>query len=248
MRALRLPSPRSNSRLPLVVWIAILALGSLALGLALGRATVDSSRASATPGAPAPPLATSVTSRLVPALRVVNGVPEGLPDTNAGALAAALGFLGVEVSDRMADPAAYRAAWREMCTPAYFDATGRAAAEAVISGQQSANQLVSRAASNQLVYERIFPLTAAVTAMSGSSATVQTWSLLVAHPGDGPTTVSFSAGTLVLRWWMGDWKLDGGSGSSAKADGASGALRLDDGPGLPRYLSQLGGVDDAPAH
>jgi hypothetical protein len=230
-----------------MAWITVLAVGFLALGLALGRATVDSSRASTTRGA-SPPPAASVTPSLAPAQRMVDGVPEGFPETSAGALAAALGFLGVEVSNRMADPAAYRAAWREMCTPAYFVAAGRVAAEAVITGQQSANHLLSNAANNQLVYERVFPLTAAVTAMSGATATVQTWSLLlVAHPGDGPTTVSFSAGTLSLRWLGGDWKLDGGSGSSAKADGASGALRLDDGPALPRYLSQLAGVDNAPA-
>jgi hypothetical protein len=246
MRTLR--SLLSRNRLPLLAWIAVLALGSLALGLALGRATVDPGRASTTPTASPPTLAMSATPSIAPTLRVVDGVPEGFPETSAGALAAALGFLGVEVSDGMGDPAAYRAAWREMCTPAYFDATGRAAAEAVISGQESANHLVSNAASRQVVYERIFPLTAAVTAMSGSTATVQTWSLLVAHPGDGPTTVSFSAGTLALRWWAGNWKLDGGSGSSAKGDGASGALRLDDGPALPRYLGQLAGVDDAPAH
>lgn len=232
---------------PRLIWVTVLAIASLGLGISLGRATVDASSTRPPQPAASPPSIIPVPSATALAARTVNGVPEGFPETTAGALTAAVGFLHVEVSDNMARPDAYRTAWREMCTPTYFSQVGRAAAETVIADQESANHLVSNAAGGQRVYEHIFPLTAAVLEMSGPTSTVQTWSLVVAHPGDGPTTVTFSAGTLVLRWWNGDWKLDGGSASSVAADGASGALRLDDGPALPRYLSQLAGVDDAPA-
>lgn len=247
MRRLHLLPREFTRRAPLLTWVAVLAVASLGLGIALGRATIDSSPVGAARPVPTPPPTISAPPTANAPTGVVDGVPEGFPETTEGALAAAVGFLDVEVSDLMARPDAYRAAWREMCTPTYFAQTGRAAAEAVIAGQESANHLISNAASSQPVYEHIFPLTAAVLETSGPTRTVQTWSLVVAHPGDGPTTVTFSAGTLVLRWWNGDWKLDGGSASSAAADGASGALRLDDGPALPRYLSQLAGVDDAPA-
>ena len=67
----------------------------------------------------------------------------------------------------MADPAAYRAAWREMCTPRISTPPGERLPRRCSAGQQSANHLVSNAAADQAVYERIFPLTAAVTATVG---------------------------------------------------------------------------------
>ena len=171
------------------------------------------------------------------ATRIVAGVPEGFADTHSGAVGAANAILGVEASDLMAHPDAYRAAWREMCTPTYFSSSGRAAAEEVLAAQETNNHLLSNAASGQRVYERAFPLSVVVLTYTDAAATVRTWALIVAHPGDGPTVVSFNAGTLQLRWSAGDWKLDGGSASSSRSEGASGALLLDSGPQLPGYLA-----------
>jgi hypothetical protein len=188
-----------------------------------------------------------VPSIRVGATREVAGVLEGYPHTSNGARLAAVEFLRVEVSDLMSQPDAYRAAWREMCTPEYFDAGGTAAAESVITDQEANNHLVSNAVGGQRVLERLFPLTAGVIAYADDAATVRAWSLFVSHPGDGPTTVSFGAGTLELRWSGVDWKLNGGGSSSSPTDGVSGSLRLDDGPRLPGYLGDLPGVDDAPS-
>ncbi len=210
---------------------------TLGTGIALGRATSGRAAPAAVaptlmaPGmvAPAPPSAG--------ATRIVAGVPEGFADTHSGAVGAANAILGVEASDLMAHPDAYRAAWREMCTPTYFSSSGRAAAEEVLAAQETNNHLLSNAASGQRVYERAFPLSVVVLTYTDAAATVRTWALIVAHPGDGPTVVSFNAGTLQLRWSAGDWKLDGGSASSSRSEGASGALLLDSGPQLPGYLT-----------
>ncbi|HXA27662.1 MAG TPA: hypothetical protein VN193_02850 [Candidatus Angelobacter sp.] len=212
-------------------------LVTLGGGIAVGRWTVAANGSDRTPATGAG-ISAPLSASAPPRQRVVAGVPEGFPDTADGARAAALAFLHVEVSDLEADPEAYRAAWREMCTPTYYAAAGRAAAETVLTNQESINHLISNAAHRQRIAERVEPLTVSVTADDGQVATVRTWSLLIAHPGDGPTVVSFDAGTVLLRWYGGDWKLDGGTGSSARADGASGPMRLDDGPDLPPYLAQ----------
>jgi hypothetical protein len=164
-------------------------------------------------------------------------VPEGFADTRTGAVGAASAILGVEAGDLMAHPDAYRAAWREMCTPTYFSTSGRAAAEEVLAAQETNNHLLTNVAAGQRVYERAFPLSVVVLTYTDATATVRTWSLVVAHPGDGPTLVSFDAGTLQLRWSVGNWKLDGGSASSSRSDGATGPLLLDSGPQLPGYLT-----------
>jgi len=207
------------------------------MGIALGRATSGRAAPAATaptlpsPGmvAPSPPSAG--------ATPIVAGVPEGFADTLSGAVGAANAILGVEASDLMAHPDAYRAAWREMCTPAYFSSSGRAAAEGVLAAQETNNHLLTNAAAGQRVYERAFPLSVGVLTYTDGAATVRTWSLVVAHPGDGPTLVSFNGGTLQLRWSAGNWKLDGGSASSSRSEGASGPLLLDSGPQLPAYLT-----------
>ena len=224
--------------------IGAAAIASACAGLVVGRATAG-------PGDPSPAalhtspavLATPAPATGPPA-RVVDGVPEGYDHTRDGALRAAIGFLRVEVSDLVAQPDAYRAAWREMCTPEYFASAGREAAESVIASQETNNHLISNAAGGQRIYERLFPLTASVIEYTDGAATVRSWSLIVAHPGDGPTVLSFAAGTMQLRW-TGDWKLDGGSASASTADGASGSLRLSDGPALPAFLGDLTGLDDA---
>jgi hypothetical protein len=171
------------------------------------------------------------------ATRIVAGVPEGFADTLSGAVAAAKAILGVEASNLMAHPDAYRAAWREMCTPTYFGSSGRAAAEGVLAAQETNNHLLTNAAAGQRVYERAFPVSVVVLTYTDAAATVRAWSLVVAHPGDGPTLVSFNGGTLQLRWSAGNWKLDGGSASSSRSEGATGPLLLDSGPQLPGYLS-----------
>jgi hypothetical protein len=200
-----------------------------------GASSVSGSRPSM---APAPP---------VGALRIAAGVPEGFPDTRDGSVGAAIAFLTVEASGLMATPQLYRSAWQEMCTPAYFRSSGRAQAEAVLTDQETSNHLISNAAAGQRVYEHAFPLTATAVAYTDAVATVRTWSLVVAHPGDGPTVVSFGAGTLQLRWSGTDWKLDGGTASSSTADGASGRLLLDGGPQLPAYLGDPAMPGEAPA-
>ena len=216
------------------VGVLALTIGAgIAVGLGLGRwsaADRPEPALSVAPPAMAPPVAS--------VRRVVADVPEGFAHDAEGARQAAAAFLGVEVSDLMADPEAYRSAWREMCTPGYYAAGGRAAAETVLANQESANHLLTNAAHGQRVFEHALPLSVWVVSEDGDTATVRTWSLVVQHPGDGPTVVLFDAGTMQLRWLGGDWKLDGGSGSSSTADGASGPLRLDDGPGLPAYLEQ----------
>jgi hypothetical protein len=210
---------------------------TLGTGIVLGRATGTRAAPAAaahslmSPGmaAPSPPSAG--------ATRLVAGVPEGFADTRSGAVGAGNAILGVEASDLMAHPDAYRAAWREMCTPAYFSSSGRAAAEDVLAAQEANNHLLTNAAAGQRVYERAFPLTVDVLTYTDAAATLRTWSLVVAHPGDGPTLVSFDAGTLQLRWSAGSWKLDGGNASSLRSQGASGPLLLDSGPQLPEYLT-----------
>jgi hypothetical protein len=229
-----------RSRLLTVVVTAAAASLALAVGVAAGRATAG---ADARPAAVGPPVHTASPAMPAPpgSPRVVAGVLEGYAHTRDGARTAATAFLGVEVGDLMAMPDAYRAAWREMCTPSYYASGGRDAAETVIAAQEATNHLVTNAARGQRVYEHVFPLTASVASYDGDSAAVTTWSLLVAHPGDGPTIVSFEAGTVGLRWYAGDWKLGGGQGSSSPLDGTSGPLRLDAGPGLPGYLSDPAG-------
>lgn len=207
---------------------------TLGTGIALGRATIGGAAPTATASTgPSAVMAPSPAG----ATRSVAGVPEGFADTRSGAVGAANAILGVEAGDLMAHPDAYRAAWREMCTPMYFSSSGRAAAEGVLAAQESNNHLLSNAAVGQRVYERAFPLSAVVLTYTNVAVTVRTWSLVVAHPGEGPTLVSFNAGTLQLRWSVGDWKLDGGSASSSRSEGASGALLLDSGPQLPGYLT-----------
>lgn len=213
----------------------------LIAGIGVERVTAGPARASSS--APVrigmPAAMTSPRSAPVDAAvsrRVVDGVPEGWPHTEEGARTAATAFVQVEVSDLIATPDAYRAAWREMCSPAYYASGGRQAAEAVLATQESTTHLVSNAARGQRTFLHLFPLTSSVVAYDGDTASVRTWSLLVAHPGDGPTVVTFDAGTVVLRWVGDDWKLDGGHGSSSAADGASGALELATGPTVPFYV------------
>ena len=235
------PSSRWSARE--LVEQVLLASAAAAAGFGIGPATAGAV-------SPAQPSRTATSAAPTPdasAPRTVAGVPEGFPHSGQGAQHAAIGFLQVEVSNLMADPDAYRAAWREMCTPAYYSSGGRAAAETVLANQESANHLLTNAAHGQRVYERVFPLTGWVVSDDADTATVRTWSLVVQHPGDGPTIVLFDAGTMQLRWLDGDWKLNGGSGSSSTADGASGPLRLDDGPGLPPYLAQPEVGDAAPS-
>jgi hypothetical protein len=208
---------------------------TLGTGIALGRATSGGPAPTAT--ASTRPSPVMVAPSPAGATRMVAGVPEGFADTLSGAVGAANAILGVEASDLMAHPDAYRAAWREMCTAAYFSSSGRAAAEDVLAAQETNNHLLSNAATGQRVYERAFPLSAVVLTYTDAAATVRTWALMVAHPGDGPTVVSFNAGTLQLRWSAADWKLDGGSASSSRSEGASGPLLLDSGPLLPGYLT-----------
>jgi hypothetical protein len=210
---------------------------TLGTGIALGRATSGrNAPAAAAPTLPSPGTA-APSYPSAGATRIVAGVPEGFADTLSGAVAAANAILGVEASDLMAHPDAYRAAWREMCTPTYFSSSGRAAAEGVLAAQETNNHLLTNVAAGQRVYERAFPLSVVVLTYTEAAATVRTWSLVVAHPGDGPTLVSFNAGTLQLRWSAGNWRLDGGSASSSRSEGASGPLLLDSGPQLPGYLT-----------
>jgi len=176
------------------------------------------------------------TSGTRPTPRVVAGVPEGYADSPEGARQAAMGFVQIEAGSLMAHPDAYRAAWQEMCTPDYYASQGRARAEEVLTQQEAINHLISNAANGQPVYERAVPLTATLASGGAATASVRTWSLLIQHPGDGPTTVTFAAGIVELRWTDGTWKLDGGSGLSTLGDGTSGALQLSAGPGLPGYL------------
>jgi hypothetical protein len=206
-------------------------------GIALGRATSGRAAPAATAPTRPPAVMVAPSPAGAGATRIVAGVPEGFTDTLSGAVLAANAILGVEASDLMAHPDAYRAAWREMCTPAYFSSSGRAAAEGVLAAQETNNHLLTNVAAGQRVYERAFPLSVVVLTYTDAAATVRTWSLVVAHPGDGPTLVSFNGGTLQLRWSVGDWKLDGGSASSSRSEGASGPLLLDSGPHLPGYLT-----------
>jgi hypothetical protein len=224
-----------------VVLLAVALRAGVAIGGAGGHSAA-SNASSVPPSQAAPALAPPVG-----ATRVVAGVPEGFPDTRDGAVNAASAFLTVEGSGLMATPQLYRSAWQEMCTPTYFMSSGRAQAEAVLTAQQANNRLISDAAAGQRVYEHAFPLTATAVAYTDSIATVRTWSLVVAHPGDGPTVVSFDAGTLQLRWSGADWKLDGGTASSSTADGASGSLLLDVGPQLPAYLGGPAMPGEVPA-
>jgi hypothetical protein len=210
---------------------------TLGTGIALGRATSSPAAPAAAAPTPPPPGMVARSSPSAGATRIVAGVPEGFADTRSGAVGAANAILGVEASYLMAHPDAYRAAWREMCTPTYFSSTGRAAAEGVLAGQETNNHLLTNVAAGQRVYERAFPLSIVVLRYTDAAATVRTWSLVVAHPGDGPTLVSFDAGTLQLRWSAGNWRLDGGSASSSRSEGASGPLLLDSGPQLPGYLT-----------
>ncbi len=222
-------------------------VAALGAGIAIGHAT----RGTPPPAiAPAQRLAGGPVSSSSPSgpTRVVAGVPAGFADTPGGAVHAAVAFLGVEVSDLMAHPDAYLAAWRQMCTSAYFDSTGRAAAETLLTAEQTDNHLISNAAAGQRVYEQAFPLSVVIAAYADATATVRTWSLIVAHPGDGPTVVAFSGGTLQLHWWHGDWKLDGGSASSSASDGASGPLLLDAGPQFPAYLGAASAGGEASPH
>ena len=215
----------------------VVAVVTLGAGTALGRLSAGrAAPAAGVGGVPSPaPAASSAPES--GATKVVAGVPEGFADTRDGAVDAAKAILGVEAGELMAQPEAYRAAWREMCTPAYYSSTGRAAAEAVLSGQESNNRLLSNAAAGQRIFEVVFPLSVVILTYTDAAVTARTWSLRASHPGDGPTTVSFAAGTLQLRWWAGIWKLDGGSSSTSPADGASGPLLLDSGPQLPAYLT-----------
>jgi hypothetical protein len=223
-----------------MVIAVVITLGS---GIVLGRATGGhAAPIVGTPAAPSP-VRVAPSPPAAGTTREVAGVPEGFADTRGGAIGAANAILSVEASHLMAQPDAYRAAWREMCTPAYFSTYGRAAAEGVLAAQETNNHLLTNAAAGQRVYERAFPLSAVVLTYTNAAATVRTWSLVVAHPGDGPTVVSFNAGTLQLRWSGGVWKLDGGSASTSASDGASGPLLLDSGPGLPVYLTDPSTVE-----
>jgi hypothetical protein len=226
-----------RSRTVLGCGTVVAAVITLGTGIALGRAT--SGRAAPAPTAstrPSPEMA-APSPASAGATRIVAGVPEGFADTLTGAVGAANAILGVEASNLMAHPDAYRAAWREMCTPTYFSSSGRAAAEGVLTAQETNNHLLTNVAAGQRVYERAFPLSVVVLTYTDAAAMVRTWSLVVAHPGDGPTLVSFNAGTLQLRWSAGNWRLDGGSASSSRSEGASGPLLLDSGPQLPGYLT-----------
>jgi hypothetical protein len=209
---------------------------TLAAGMAVGRATSGRTAPAATASTRPSPGMVAPSPASAGARRIVAGVPEGFADTLGGAVGAANAILGVEASNLMAHPDAYRAAWRELCTPAYFSSSGRAAAEEVLAAQEANNHLLTNVAAGQRVYEHAFPLTVDVLTYTDAAATLRTWSLVVAHPGDGPTLVSFNAGTLQLRWSAGNWKLDGGNASSLRSQGASGPLLLDSGPQLPGYV------------
>jgi len=204
--------------------------------------------ASEAPPRPTPPPSGSVSAPPAAQSAPPSGEAGGFPETATGARAAAMTFVQIEAGGLMAHPDAYRAAWRQMCTADYYATEGRAIAETVLAEQESVNHLVSNTADGQLVYERAVPLTAVVSAMNGGSATVRTWSLLIAHPGDGPTVASFAAGVMRLRWERGGWRLDGGAGLSSASDGTSGLLELSAGPALPDYLANDAESGDAPTH
>jgi hypothetical protein len=210
---------------------------TLGTGIALGRATSGRAAPAATAPTLMSPRMVAPSPASAGATRIVAGVPEGFADTRSGAVGAAIAILGVEGGDLMAHPDAYRAAWREMCTPTYFSSSGRTAAEDVLTAQETNNHLLTNVAAGQRVYERAFPLSVVVLTDTDAAAVVRTWSLVVAHPGDGPTLVSFDGGTLQLRWSAGNWKLDGGNASSSRSEGAAGPLLLDSGPQLPGYLT-----------
>lgn len=242
-RSLRVDGDESWSRWRTVSRVAALSAAALVVGgtgLEVGRIT---SVASPRPASVAPDSASSL-----PAAHSAptGGAPGGFPETAAGARAAAMTFVQIEAGALMAHPDAYRAAWQQMCTADYYAAEGRAIAETVLAEQEAVNHLVSNTAAGQRVYERAVPLTAVVSAMDSSTATVRTWSLLIAHPGDGPTVASFAAGVMRLRWEGGGWRLDGGAGLSSPDDGTSGLLELSAGPALPGYLANDAESSDAP--
>ena len=159
-----------------------------------------------------------------------------------GSVRALVGMLQVQAGPLLLQPDAYRAAWQRMCTPAYWTATGRQGAEEMLDTLAVDGQLVTSASRGEQVYVHLFPLTGGTTSYTDDRSSVQVWSLIVVHAGDGPTKAVFDGVAADLAWDGGAWKLDGGHTFATADGGSTGAFALTDGPQLPVFLT-LPGVD-----
>ena len=170
------------------------------------------------------------------------GLPNRSTHSHTGSVQALVAMLQVQAGPLLLQPDAYRAAWQRMCTPEYWAATGRQGAEEMLDTLAVGGQLVAGAARGEQVYVHLFPLTAGTTAYSDDRASVQVWSLIVLHAGDGPTKAVFDGVAADLAWDGGGWKLDGGRTFTTADGGSTGGFALTDGPQLPAFLT-LPGVD-----
>ncbi|HET9052011.1 MAG TPA: hypothetical protein VFO60_09920 [Candidatus Dormibacteraeota bacterium] len=85
-------------------------------------------------------------------------------------------------------------------------------------------------------------MTAGTTTYTDDRSSVQVWSLIVLHAGDGPTKAVFDGVAADLAWDGSGWKLDGGRTFTTADGGSTGGFALTDGPQLPAFLT-LPGVD-----
>lgn len=133
------------------------------------------------------------------------GVPVGYAPTEAGAVAAAEGFLGLFgtpwVTDRQAMEAAFLAT-------GHASARNSLAATARSVQDATAAQLLPGGADPDSLVVRVVPVAATVASRTETTATVRVWSVTVdAVDGSRPAEARWSQTRVDLLWADDDWKV-----------------------------------------
>lgn len=203
--------------------MAGLLLLALAVGIGLGRASAPPSEASPTPPMVAGPGPS----------RVEQGVPRGFASTQAGAVAAAGGYVAAIGDRRFLDLDEAR------------EAFGRFMAPELAAQQLHGVSDAARLADDPGTAQRIQPLGYRVEAFEPGRAEVAVWSVVVVEGPVDREQVGWFTDRLNLRWSAGDWLLVDASsqqgpspsfgGGSATAEAMNGFTPYTVQPGIERW-------------
>ena len=180
----------------------VLALGLVASGVVLGRASVS-------PG----------DGRSLPALaawasRMSGDVPVGYSHTREGMVAAATNYSAVLAGPLVLEPGRYRAAEDVIASPSARAAV-RAEGEQAVAAVDESTRALTEARRGVQVVVRYTPVAYRLTAYDGNRGVVSIWALwLVGEQGLLAPTETWSTRTVVLEWTGGDWKLASSSTSA----------------------------------
>jgi len=170
-----------------LVVVAVTAVG--VTGFLAGRATQSA--------VPSPPAA--------PTPRWHDGVPGGFAPDAAGAQEAAAAFTTLFSDAFLADAGRFRSALAAIGSPGTDFATAAEQASATFVQHRTSLGL----APDGSVRVRTFPLTVALTGMSGDRAEVEVWAASVlAVDGVSAPSAGFATYRFDLLWTAGDWRLE----------------------------------------